>query len=242
MPPPDATALPRLSCGLAALGIALTPTQAAQLVRYRDLLLEWNKRINLTAVTEPAAVEVRHFLDSLVALPLLPSNARTLVDVGSGAGLPGLPLAIMRPDLSVTLVDSVGKKVRFLEYVSAHLALTNVRAVWARAEELGRQPEHRERYDVATARAVAEIAVVAEYVLPLVRIGGMALLWKHGDVREELRRGQRALGVLGGGGPRVHPVQAPGLEAGRVLVVVPKVRPTPPSYPRRPGRAKKAPL
>lgn len=239
---PIVRSLPHLTAGLAALGIALAPPQVAQLARYRDLLLEWNQRFNLTAVTDPAAIEVRHFLDSLVALPILPPDARTLIDLGTGAGLPGLPLAIARPDLSVTLVDSVRKKVRFVEHVIADLALSNARAFWGRAEDLGRQPEHRERYGVATARAVAETAVLAEYALPLLRLGGVALLWKHGDLRAELGRAERALRLLGGGEPTVRPVRAPGLEAGRALVIVPKVRPTPRAYPRPPGRAKKAPL
>jgi 16S rRNA (guanine527-N7)-methyltransferase len=241
-PPTDAALLPHLQAGLAALGLTLTPAQLALLARYRELLLAWNQRLNLTAVTDPAAVETRHFLDALAALTVLPPGAQTLIDIGTGAGLPGLPLALARPDLSVTLVDSVGKKVRFLEHVIAKLALSNARALWARAEELGQNPEHRERYDIATARAVAETAVLAEYALPLLRCGGIALLWKHGDAREELRRAERAVRVLGGGTPLVRPIAAPGLEEGRVFVLLRKERPTPSAYPRPPGRAKKKPL
>ncbi|MBI2322068.1 MAG: 16S rRNA (guanine(527)-N(7))-methyltransferase RsmG [Chloroflexi bacterium] len=234
--------LPLLARGLAALGLALQPQQVTLLARYLALLLEWNQRLNLTAVTDPAEVEVRHFLDALSALLVLPPEARALVDLGAGAGLPGLSLAIARPAIHVTLVDSARKKVRFLEHVIANLALSNARALWGRAEELGQQAEHRERYDVATARAVAEVAVLAEYALPLLRIGGAAIFWKHGDVRAELEGARHAITVLGGGAPAVHPVRAPGLPEGRCLVVVRKERPTPQAYPRRPGAATKRPL
>lgn len=241
-PPRGETALPLLVAGLAALRLTLSTPQVRLLAAYRDLLLAWNRRVNLTAVTDPLAVETRHFLDALSGLAVLSPAARTLVDVGSGGGLPGVPLAIARPDLSVLLVDAARKKVPFLDLVIAELALYSVAALWARAEEAGQLPAHRERYDVATARALAPTAVLAEYTLPLVRVGGIVVLWKHGDVSGELGRAARAITVLGGGQPSVHPVRAPGLEEGRCLVVVPKERPTPPEYPRPPGRPGKRPL
>lgn len=240
--PSDAALLPHLQAGLAALGIPLTPLQLSRLARYRALLIDWNQRLNLTTVTDPAEIEVRHFLDALTGLLVLPAETRALIDLGTGAGLPGLPLAIARPAMQVTLVDAARKKVRFVEVVIATLALQNARAMWARAEEIGQQAEHRERYDVVTVRAVAVAAVLAEYALPLLRIGGVAIFWKHGDVQDELERAQRAIALLGGGAPAVHAVRAPGLPEGRCLIVVRKERPTPRAYPRAPGTPTKRPL
>ena len=228
-----------------ARGLALSEAQLAQFETYTAELVEWNSRFNLTRITDYDAVQVQHFLDSLAVLigagDAFPNGAR-VVDVGTGAGLPGLALKIARPDLRVTLADSVGKKVQFLAHMIERLGLTDTVAVHARAEELGRDRAHRAAYDVAVARAVADLAVLAEYLLPLVRIGGTAIAQKGAHGEEEVARAVKAIRTLGGGPPRLTVYRLPGLDDPRSLVLIPKTRPTPPAYPRRPGLPSQSPL
>ena len=171
----------------AALGAPLLPSQVVQFAAYEALLLEWNERIALTAIREPGHLRVRHFLDALsCAAATGPLDGQSLIDIGSGAGFPGLPLKILYPDLRLTLVDSVAKKARFLGLVAAELGLREVTVIAKRAEVLGQDPIHREQYDWATARAVAELRVLAELLLPLCRVGGRVLAQKGGSAAEEL--------------------------------------------------------
>lgn len=225
------------------LGVTLTPVQMAQFERYRALLLQWNERINLTAITDPDAIVIRHFLDALSCVRATGDlNGQTLIDVGTGAGLPGVPLKIAYPDLHLTLVDSVGKKARFLEALVGELRLSQVQVVVGRAETIGRDPNHRARYDWAVARGVAHMQVLSEYLLPLVREHGHMLAMKRGDVAVELAAAAHALQQLGGGGPHVEMISLPGQSAPHALVCVEKIRPTPKQYPRRPGMPRKRPL
>jgi 16S rRNA (guanine527-N7)-methyltransferase len=202
----------------------------------------------VTAITGCHQVQVRHFLDSLSCLlvldPRFPSDGPPprMVDVGTGAGFPGMVLKILRPDWDLTLVDSVRKKVRFVEHMVQVLQFSGVAVLWARAEELGQDPAHRERYDVAVSRAVAELSVLAEYLLPLCRIGGMMVAPKGLSTKVEVQDAQCAIDVLGGKVAEVRGVDVPGLNEDRYLVVVDKMAPTPPSYPRRPGIPGKRPL
>ena len=218
--------------------------------RYRELLLEWNARFNLTAVTDDESVAVRHFADSLTCLLAVPSllvavqrgAACRLVDVGAGAGFPGLPIKIIWPQASLTLLESVGKKCAFLAEVTRELDLPGVAVVNARAEEAGQDPQHREAYDVVLARAVADLPVLVEYCLPLARRRGIVIAQKGEDVAEEVVRAEHAVRVLGGTVEQVLPVEVPGTALARTLVVMRKESLSPPQYPRRPGVPARRPL
>jgi 16S rRNA (guanine527-N7)-methyltransferase len=227
----------------AVWGLPLSPAQLAQFEQYLALLLAWNARLNLTALRDPAQIELRHFLDSLSCALVTGSLAgRRLIDVGTGAGFPGLPLKILYPDLRLTLVESVGKKTDFLQTVVAELALAEVTILAERAEVLGQQKEHREQYDWAVARGVAEMRVLVEYLLPLCVVGGQVLAQKGTAGPAELAAAETAVSRLGGGPGRWQVVDLPGHDQPHYLIVVPKVSPTPPLYPRRPGMAGKRPL
>ena len=227
-----------------ALAALLPPGYLAAVEHYVALLLVANARLNLTRVVEPEAIARTHLLDSLAALPLLDAWAPDrIIDLGSGGGVPAIPLALARPGTSWTLVDSVGKKADALRGMVAALGLREVTVLAERAEALGRDPRHRERYAVATARACAALPVLAELSIPLVRVGGRLLAWKGPlrDQDEELRRGRTALGEVGGGRPRIVESGVSAL-GGHTFVVAPKERPTPARFPRRPGEPARRPL
>lgn len=224
-------------------GIELEPSRAEQFALYQNLLREWNQKINLTAIDDPDGIQIRHFLDSLTCATVMGDlNGQRLIDVGTGAGFPGLPLKILYPDLRLTLVESVTKKTRFLEAVVQRLSLENVQIADQRAETLGQQPEYRAQYDWATGRAVASLRVLVEYLLPFCQIGGHMLAQKGESARAEAEEAAPAIAKLGGGSPAFHPVQLPGREETHYLVVIAKVAETPADYPRRPGRPAKRPL
>jgi 16S rRNA (guanine527-N7)-methyltransferase len=212
--------------------------------RYVALLLRANRDVNLTRVVEPAEVARLHLLDALAALPLLDaSGADLVIDLGSGGGVPAIPLALARPEMAWVMVDSVGKKSAILAGFVEALGLGNATVLAERAETLGRDPAHRERYAVATARACAPLPVLAELGLPLVRIGGELLAWKGplSAADEEVRRGRVAIGQLGGGRLRVEPA-GPTALGGHTFVVVPKRSATAERFPRRPGEPSRRPL
>lgn len=226
-----------------AFELQLSADQLRQFSIYEALLLEWNERISLTAIREPREIRIRHFLDALTcAVVTGPLDGHNLIDVGTGAGFPGLPLKILFPNLSVTLVDSVGKKARFLEQVAGELGLRDVSIIVERAETLGQAPEYRERFDWATARAVAELRVLAELLLPLVRVGGSALAQKGESACDEAAAAAPAIHALGGDEARVTPVQLPETSQTHYLVVIPKTSPTDARFPRRAGVPAKRPL
>ena len=220
--------------------VSLTDAQHAQLGRYLDLLLDANTRMNLTRITDRAAAEVQHVGDALTLLPLLPSGGFRLADVGSGGGVPGIPLAIARPDARVMLVESTKKKAAFLKGAAADLGLANVTVSEWRAEEVGRS-NSRETFDVAVARAVATLDWLAEWCLPLVKPGGRVLAMKGARAAEEVPAAARAVTLLGGGPAVVHPVDLPGSEH-LVIVEVPKLARTSDRYPRPATQAKGKPL
>lgn len=236
----DVALLARLA---AELGLPLSARQQAQFGRYLELLLDWNARTNLTAIRDPEEIQVRHFLDALTCATVTGDlNDRSLVDIGTGAGLPGLPLKILHPRLRLTLADSVGKKVDFLRVVAAELGLEGVTFVNGRAEEMGQAAAHREAYDWAVARSVAELRVLAEYLLPLVRPGGHMLAMKGEAIDEEMRAALPSISQLGGGEPIAHRVRLPGTDRTHVLLVIDKQRATDRRYPRRVGVPAKRPL
>ncbi len=222
-----------LAAGLTALGLSPAPAALDQLGRYCDLLLEKNQVMNLTAVTEPAQVVRRHFLDSAALLPTRALQGKAVVDVGTGAGFPGLVLAILDPSAHITLLDSQGKRLDWLAEVVGELGLDNVTILQGRAEELGLDKEQRERYDTAVSRAVAALPVLAELCLPLVKPGGLFLAMKSNKTDEEIEAAAPIIQTLGGEPPFVMDYRLPGSEAYQRIVTVLKARPTPPGYPRR---------
>lgn len=223
-------------------GWEITPQQAAAFHVYSRELAAWNERVNLTAISQIEAVQIKHFLDSLTCLLALPpGDSLRVIDVGSGAGFPGLPLKIVRPDLRLTLLESTGKKTAFLEQIVQRLELQDVEVIQGRAEDLGQQAGHREAYDVAFARAVAELRVLLEYSLPFCRIGGRVIAQKRAGIEQEQASAAQAIAVLGGALCESISVTLPDLEP-RQLILIDKVRPTPPAYPRRAGLPAKRPL
>ena len=224
-----------------AMGLKISPQQAQQFQTYMELLLEWNEKMNLTSITQPEAVVEKHFLDSLTLLSWgkLKEGAR-VIDVGTGAGFPGIPLKILRPDVDLTLLDGTLKRLNFLGEVCRALRISATR-VHKRAEEAGLTKTMRERFDLATARAVAPLPVLAEYCMPLVKMKGCFIAMKGPGVREELEGAQNALDILGSGEPQVLSLTLPGGEE-RNLVVCRKLRFTPKGYPRHGGTIAKHPL
>ena len=224
-------------------GIPLTAEQIGQFSVYNEMLLDWNTRMNLTALTAPEDVAVKHIIDSLTAYDAARfDGARTLIDVGTGAGLPGIPLAVYAPHLTVTLLDALNKRVRFLTEVTAAMGLQNVRCIHARAEEAARTAEHRAAYDIVVSRAVARLPVLLEYTLPFVRVGGTLLALKGRAYAEEQKEARRAAEVLGGGRITARPVHLPGLDDVRAILTVTKERQTPAAYPRGGGAPTRRPL
>lgn len=235
--------LNRLIAGAEELGINLSDEQVAQFKRYQDLLLDWNQRMNLTAVRDPEQIQQRHFLDSLIcSLVTGDLNDQLLIDIGSGAGFPGLPLKILFPDLKLSLVESIGKKAAFLQTVVDELELSNVTVIAGRAEALGQSTDHRKLYDWAVARAVARLEILVEYLLPFVRTGGHILAQKGRLAEEEMRDAGDGISILGGDSPRLIPVQFPEQEELSNLVLIEKIKLTPDQYPRRTGVPGKRPL
>lgn len=224
-------------------GYQLSPPQLAAFKRYEQELLDWNSRFNLTAIRDVEGIRKKHFLDSLTCLLVWrESPSGRLVDIGTGAGFPGIPLKIVLPQLRLTLVESVGKKVTFCQHVVDALKLKKVTVLQSRAEELGQNKDHRECYDWAVARAVANLPVLAEYLLPLVKVGGGMLAQKGESAVAETHTAERAIRVLGGQLRQVKKVELPGVAEDRYLVVVDKKAPTPPGYPRRVGLPAKRPI
>jgi len=245
--------------GARLLGLTVNAERLASFERYYQELAAWNERFNLTAITDYADVQCRHFLDSLSCLlafprrenggaeiadtvPLQLAPHQICLDVGSGAGFPGLPIKIMLPDTRMTLLEATAKKVTFLQHVVGVLGLDDVRIIHGRAEEVAHDPEERGKYDVVLARAVASLPTLAEYCLPFCRIGGRFIAQKAEDAADEVAAAAEAVAILGGELREVKRVLVPGIAEPRSLVVYLKVRPTPHDYPRRPGLPTRRPL
>lgn len=227
--------------GCESLGLELHSRQASQFMDYFDLVRTWNEKINLTAILEKREFIVKHFIDSLTGAFFVGSRGK-LVDVGSGSGLPGLALKIYYPELEVCLVESVGKKAAFIERAAETLGLKGFQVITMRAEEMGQAPLYRETFDYAVCRAVGNLAVIAEYCLPLVKKGGCFVAYKGDKGEEELSRGAMAIKILGGGEEVVDKVSLPFLGDGRTLISIGKIAPSPEKYPRRTGIPAKRPL
>jgi 16S rRNA (guanine527-N7)-methyltransferase len=223
--------------------VHLTGRQVIALTTYERELVEWNQKFNLTAIRDTKGIRTKHFLDSFSCVLAWKANPPSnLIDIGTGAGFPGIPLKIIYPNTKVTLVESVGKKAMFCQHIVSLLDLEGVEVVNARAEDLGQMREHREKYDWGIARAVANMRVLSEYLLPLVQVGGMMLAQKGETGPSEVHSAEEAIKLLGGEVRQLVPVTLPGVVEERHLVVVDKVATTPPGYPRRPGIPGKKPL
>jgi 16S rRNA (guanine527-N7)-methyltransferase len=226
------------------LGLQLSREQIAAFKLLEDELLEWNSRFNLTAIRDKEGIETKHFLDSLTCLMALDSNAapRSLIDIGTGAGFPGIPLKLMLPNMRLTLVESIQKKAGFCTHIVEKLGLRQVQVLPERAEDVGQDPNHRESYDLATARAVAAMPTLVEYLLPLVRIGGLVIMQKGESAQLEALKSEKIIQRLGGKIRVILHVELPGVADERYLVVLEKVARTSAEYPRRTGLPAKQPL
>lgn len=225
------------------LSIVLNDKQIQQFEQYYNILVEWNKVMNLTAITEYEEVVEKHFLDSLTIVNAIHvGKIETLIDVGTGAGFPGIPLKIAFPHLKVTLLDSLNKRIKFLNEAIDLLELNDIKAIHGRAEDYAKQAEYREQYDICVSRAVANLATLSEYCLPYVKVDGLFVPYKSGEIDEELKSSEKAVSILGGKVEEVVKFQLPGTDIGRSFVKIHKIKETKKKYPRKAGMPTKEPL
>ena len=232
-----------LAKAAAEYGISFSATQMEQYNRYFELLVEWNEKINLTAITEPKEVAIKHMIDSITAYDEnLFKDGTTVIDVGTGAGFPGLPLKIFCPEIKLTLMDSLNKRIRFLQTVVEELGLKDVECVHARAEEGARNKKYRESFDIAVSRAVARLPILCEYCLPFVKKGGHFIALKGMQYNDEADEAAKAIKVMGGSKTEIRPVKLPELDDKRAVITITKTMPTPKVYPRKAGTPTKNPI
>ena len=225
------------------IGITLNDKQKEQFDRFYELLVEWNKVMNLTGITEYEEVNEKHFVDSLSIVKAIDmNNVKSVIDIGTGAGFPGIPLKIAFPHLKVVLLDSLNKRINFLNTVIADLGLENIETIHGRAEDFAKQVDYREQFDLCVSRAVANLATLSEYCIPYVEKGGMFVPYKSGEIDEEVEQSKKAVHVLGGKLKKVIKFQLPGTEIGRSFVVIDKVQNTAKKYPRKAGLPSKEPI
>ena len=228
---------------LSQIGITLSDKQKEQFDKFYELLVEWNKVMNLTGITEYEEVNEKHFVDSLSIVKAIDMNqVHSLVDIGTGAGFPGIPLKIAFPHIKVVLLDSLNKRINFLNTVIKELGLENIETIHGRAEDFAKQPEYREQFDLCVSRAVANLATLSEYCIPYVKKDGMFVPYKSGEIDEEVEQSKKAIHVLGGKLDKVIKFQLPGTEIGRSFVKINKVQNTAKKYPRKAGLPSKEPI
>jgi len=225
------------------LGIELSEVQRGQFNQFYELLVDWNTRMNLTGITEYDDVLSKHFFDSLTCIKGLEDwSGKKVIDVGTGAGFPGVPMKIANPTMAITLLDSLNKRIQFLDVVAEDLGLEDVQLIHGRAEDYGQNPEYRETYDAAISRAVADLAVLSEYVLPFIKVGGFFVAQKSINAVDEIEQAKNAIGLLGGQIRDIIEVKVPGIDIVHALVVIEKTNETPSKYPRKAGKPTKKPL
>lgn len=236
--------LAKLEQGVKSFGMDISKDQLLKFDKYISLLLEWNARINLTSIVEPEEIMVEHFLDSISILKEMniKKDSYSLIDVGSGAGFPGIPLKIMEPNIDLVLLDSLRKRTEYLKILKEELNLKNVSIIHARAEDLAYESEYRENFDIVVSRAVAPLNILSEYCIPFTRRGGIFVSYKGPAAQEELFNAKNAIQVLGGGAPRINNVRVPFSPRIHNLIFIQKETPTAKKYPRSPAKIKKSPL
>ncbi|QZY55060.1 16S rRNA (guanine(527)-N(7))-methyltransferase RsmG [Crassaminicella profunda] len=232
-----------LQQGSKDLGLTLNLDQMNQFLKYKDLLIEWNEKINLTAITDEREVMIKHFLDSLccMTLPYIKENAK-VIDVGTGAGFPGIPINIYYPNVALTLLDSLNKRIKFLQDVCENIGLKDVDFQHGRAEDFGKNKDFREKYDIAVARAVAQLNILCEYCLPLVKVGGYFICQKGPNIDEEMKTAKKAIELLGGRFVEKKDIKLPFSDITHNIVVIEKIKKTPTKYPRKAGTPTRKPL
>ena len=234
----------KLKVGVERLGLKLSENQLAQFQTYYEELIDWNQRMNLTSITEYEQVQINHFLDALtVALVWKPESSQPkVIDIGTGAGIPGIPMKIVFPQIHLVLLEATAKKASFLSHIVKKLGLSDVEIEVGRAEDIAHEDRYREQFTIALARGVAELAALAELTLPFCTIGGLVIAHKRGEIQQELSRAEKAIDILGGKLKEVRPVTLTEFPDNRSLVVIEKVSHTPDKYPRRAGMPAKRPL
>lgn len=225
---------------LEKMDIVLSGTQKEQFYKYMNLLIEWNEKINLTAIIEPNDIILKHFIDSITINNYIKCDEK-VIDVGTGAGFPGIPLKISKPEVEVELLDSLNKRINFLDIVIEELKIKNIKATHARVEEFAKNKNNREGYDVAISRAVANLNVLAEYLIPLVKVGGKCICMKGPNI-EEINGSKRAIEILGGKIEKVEEFNLPDTDIKRTIIIIRKIKNTPTKYPRKPGTPSKEPI
>ena len=226
---------------LAKMNISLLKEQYEQFYAYMELLIEWNEKMNLTAITDPKEIILKHFVDSLTITKYV-EEGKSIIDMGTGAGFPGIPIKIYRKDVKVVLADSLNKRIKFLDEVIDKLKLENVETIHCRAEELGKNKQYREKFDYATSRAVANLSTLSEYLMPFVKLNGKCIFMKTIEVEEELEKAKKAIKTLGGKIEKVDKFEIPESDLGRSIIIVKKEKITPSKFPRKPGTPAKEPL
>ncbi len=221
--------------------IKLNEEQLNQFYKYMELLLKWNEKINLTAITEPKEIIKKHFIDSLTILKHIKDN-ENVIDIGTGAGFPGIPLKIANPSIQIILLDSLNKRIKFLNNLIDELKITNIKTIHARIEEVGQNKEYREKFDVVTSRAVSNMNILSEYMIPFAKINGKCLCMKGSEIEEEMKNSKRTINILGGKIQEINTFKLPESDIKRNLVIIKKEKNTPKKYPRRPGIPSKQPL
>lgn len=223
------------------IDILFNDEQLNKFYNYMNLLLEWNEKINLTAITNPEEIVLKHFIDSLTINKYIEKN-KNIVDVGTGAGFPGIPLKIYRPDVKITLVDSLNKRIIFLNEVIDNLKLNDIYTVHSRIEDFGKDKKYREKFDYVTARAVANLSVLSEYLIPITKVNGKCICMKGSEIEEEVDNSKNAIKILGGKIEKIEKFDLPNTDISRNLVIINKIRNTPNKYPRKAGIPVKEPL
>lgn len=223
------------------INIDITDEQLKKFYRYMYLLLEWNEKINLTAITETDEVILKHFIDSMTVFKYL-VESKNIIDVGTGAGFPGIPIAIMNQNKNITLLDSLNKRINFLNEVCSELKINNIKTYHGRAEEFGHNKQHREKYDIAISRAVANMTTLVEYLIPFIKVGGRCICMKGNDIEEELEQAKFAIKELGGKIEKVERFNLPNSDMERNIIIITKIKETPNRYPRKAGMPSKMPL
>ena len=223
------------------IDIDLNDEQIKKFEKYMDLLLEWNEKINLTAITEKDGIILKHFVDSMTVLKYIDEGS-SIIDVGTGAGFPGIPISIVSDKYNVTLMDALNKRINFLNEVISNLELKNIQALHGRAEEMGQNQKFREKYDYTVSRAVANLSVLVEYLLPLTKVGGRCICMKGSDIDEELKQSKFAINLLGGKIEKIDKFTLPNSDIKRNIIVIKKEKGTPKKFPRRAGIPSKQPI